>query len=329
MPLHPRRSLTVIPTLLAAQLALADAPAPVRPDREPFDGASPEQRIALVLSALDARDRELANFRYALRETCTNINVKNGSRRFMVQSEYEMRRLAPTLWMHVVTHKFGEKDKDDEIETDRIVSWDGKTGIQFGTPQNVGQREHTAFTDTQESNEFLNRKFNALLGLRIQVDNAGVPLADFLRSAAHRGDPITVGRDSRNLGALQIKVEVRRENDRWAFWLDPAHGNMLSRLEHRYERGQDYMASHEEVLVPVEVNGVWVPREAVHVTGTSGFHEESEFRYRVTSFEIGTVKPADVAIPFPVGTMVTDTVNKKAYEVLPDGKKKMLPPPVK
>jgi hypothetical protein len=119
MTLHPRLFLGLIPALLASHLALADAPAPVPLDREPFDGASREQKIALVLSALDARDRDLANFRYALRETCTNINLKSGARRFMGRAEYEMRRLAPTIWMHVVTHKFGDEDNNDDRELGR------------------------------------------------------------------------------------------------------------------------------------------------------------------------------------------------------------------
>ena len=61
------------------------------------------------------------------------------------------------------------------------------------------------------------------------------------------------------------------------------------------------------------------------MTGTSAYHEESEFKYDVTVFEIGTVKPGDVQIDFPAGTEVTDMVHNVAYEVLAAGKKKLLP----
>jgi hypothetical protein len=327
-PVYRRLVLGILPTLVVAQLALADAPPPVRLDREPFDALSRDGKIAFVLSALDARERDVGNFKYQLRETCTNVEVHGRYRVFMQNAEYEMRRLGSTTWMHLVKHESGKKDKDDDnIETDQIVSWDGKTRIHFATPQNVGQWEYTAFIDTREDNEFLNPRFNTLLGLRIQdmeTPNSCVPLAGFVRSAVKRGDSITVARDSRDSGALQIKVEIRREEVRWTFWLDPEHGNMISRQEQRYEHGQAYNASHEEVLVPVLANGVWVPKQAVHVAGTSASQEESEYKYVATSFEIGTVKPADVAIAFPVGTMVSDAVNKVAYEVLPEGKKKLL-----
>jgi hypothetical protein len=319
--------LGIVSGLVASQLALAgagaDAPEPARFNADEFEAAPPEGQMRWVLAALEARDRTLGNFRYQLHETCTNIDLKSGARRFMTKSDYEMRRLDSRLWMHLATYEFFKED--GEINSEGTVSWDGKAAVNLVTPETARRPNPTASVRSAENNNFLYRKFNALLGLRIQVEEDGVPLASFLQSSLDRGNPVSVGREGRNGGAKQVKVDIRREHDRWAFWLDPDHGNMISRLEQRYENGPDYMASHEEVLVPFQVNGVWVPKEAVHVTETSGYHEKSEFKYHVTSFEVGTVKPADVTIDIPVGTEVTDTVHNISYEVLPGAKKKLLP----
>jgi hypothetical protein len=319
--------LGIVSCLVASQLALAgagaDAPEFERFNADEFEAAPPDGQMRWVLAALEARDRALGNFQYQLHETCTNIDLKTGARRFMVKSDYEMRRLDSRLWMHLASYEFFKEN--GEIDSEGTVSWDGKVAVNLVTPETARRPNPTASVRSEENNNFLYWKFNALLGLRVQVDNAGVPLAGFLRSSLDRGNPVTIGRERRNGGAKQIKVEIRREHDRWAFWLDPDRGDMISRLEQRYEKGPDYMASHEEVLVPSQVNGVWVPKEAVHVTETSGYHEKSEFRYHVTSFEVGTVKPADVTIDIPVGTEVTDTVHKVSYEVLAGAKKKLLP----
>jgi len=327
MPLYPRLLLGMLPALVASQFTLAGAgaaaPEPSHFNAEEFDAATPEGQVRWVVAALEARDRALGNLRYQLHETCTNIDLKSGARRFMVKSDYDMRRLDSRLWMHLATYEFFKEN--GEIDSEGTVSWDGKVAVNLVTPETARRPNPTASVRAEENNNFLYRKFNALLGLRVQVDNAGVPLASFLRSSLDRSNPVTIGRERRNGGAKQVKVEIRREKERWAFWLDPDHGNMISRLEQRYQNGPDYMASHEEVLVPFQVNGVWVPKEAVHVTETSGYHEKSEFKYDVTSFEVGTVKPADVAIDIPVGTEVTDTVHNVSYEVLPGGKKKLLP----
>jgi hypothetical protein len=327
MSVYPRLLLGMLPVLVASRLAIAGAgalaPEPGHFDAEAFDAASPEGQMRWVLGALDARDRALGNFRYQLRETCTNIDLKTGARRFMTKSEYEMRRLDARLWMHLACYEYFKEN--GEIDMEGTVNWDGKAAVNPVTPETARRPNPTASVRSAENNNFVSRKFNALLGLRVQVGNEGVPSARFLRDSLDRGNPVTVGRGRRDGGAKQVKVELGREHERWAFWLDPDHGNMISRLEQRYEKGPDYMASHEEVLVPFQVNGVWVPKEAMHVTETSAYHEKSEFKYDVTLFEVGTVKPADVAIDIPVGTEVTDTVHNVSYEVLPGAKKKLLP----
>ena len=241
---YPRLLLGLVPALIASQLALAGAgaPEPGRFSGAEFDAASPDGQILWVLSALEARDRALGNFRYQLRESCTNVNLINGSRRFMQRSEYEMRRMDARLWMHLALYKFG--DKAGEVDREWTVSWDGKVGVSLGSSD-------TASVGPAENYNFVYRKFNALLGLRIQVDDEGVPLARFLRTSLDRGSPVAVERERRNGAAKQVKVQVWRENERWAFWLDTDHGNMISRLEYRYQLGPDYMASHEEVLAPI------------------------------------------------------------------------------
>lgn len=323
--MHPRRHvyLGTVFTLAVCRLAVADPPAADKFDPDRFNALSGEQKVSLVLSVLDARDRKLSNFKYALRETCTNVNKETGDRRFMVKSEYEVRRLGPRLWMHLTNYKFGSDE--DEIRSEGTVTWDGKLAVNLVTPGTARATHNTASVRDRPNDNFWLKKFNELLGLRVQVGNEGVPLTEFLRTASTRRDPIVVQADRRRPDVPEIKVEVRRGDDRWSFWLDPRHDYMISRFEFRYERNADYMAHHEEVVVPFQVNGVWVPKEALHVTETSAYHERSEFKYQVTTFEIGSVKPADVEIPFPAGTRVTDMVYQVAYTVLPDGRRRLEP----
>src|SRR5215208_7547317 len=133
MPLYPWLLLGILPALIASQLAFAGAPEPGRFNADEFDALPPEGQMRWVLSTLEARDRALGNFRYQLRETCTNINLKNGSRRFMVKAEYEMRRLDGRLWMHLASYKFGEEA--GEVDSEGTVSWDGKVAVNLVTPE--------------------------------------------------------------------------------------------------------------------------------------------------------------------------------------------------
>jgi hypothetical protein len=323
--MHPLRQLCLAAVFALGvwQFALADPPAARQFDPDRFNALTAEQKVSFVLSVLDARDRELSNFKYALRETCTNVDKETGDRRFMFNSDYEVRRLGPRLWMHLTNYEFGSDE--DEIRSEGTVTWDGKLAVNLVTPRTARATHNTASVRDRPNDNFWLKKFNELLGLRVQVGNGGVPLTDFLRSASTRKDPIVVHSDRRRPDVTEIKVEVRRGDDRWSFWLDPRHDYMISRFEYRYERNADYMAHHEEVVVPFQVNGVWVPREALHVTETSAYHERSEFKYQVTTFEIGSVKPADVEIPFPSGTRVTDMVYQVAYTVLPDGRRRLEP----
>src|SRR5688500_6420595 len=135
MALYPRLLLGVIPALIASQLAFADASELGRVNADEFDAASPNGQVRWVLSALDATDRALCNFRYQLRETCTNVNLQDRSRRCMVRSEYEMRRLDDRLWMHLASYKFGEEA--GEVDSEGTMGWDGKVGVNLVTPESA------------------------------------------------------------------------------------------------------------------------------------------------------------------------------------------------
>jgi len=249
--------------------------------------------------------------------------VHSGARRSMVRCEYEVRRVGPRLWMHLTNHKYWSDT--DEVDSEGNVNWDGKVAVNLVTPNTARATHHTASVRDKPNDNLWLKKYNELLGLRVQVYNGGVPIAEFLRGASTRRDPIVVRAERRQPDVTEMKVEVRRESDGWSFWLDPRRDYMISRFEYRYEQNGAYSARHDEVVVPFQVSGVWVPKEAVHVTETSSFEERSEFKYSVTSFEIGTVTPADVEIRFPIGTEVTDLVNQVVYTVLPDGRRRMEP----
>lgn len=315
--------LALLVATLIYRPTLADSPSVEKFDADRFNALSREQKVGYVLSVLDARDRKLSNFRYVLRESCTNINKQTGARRFMVRCEYEVRRLGPRLWMHLTNQKYWSDTHD--VDSEGFVNWDGKTAVNLVTPETARGTHHTASVHDTPNTNFWLKKYNELLGLRVQVFEEGVPIAEFVRSASRRGDPIVVQAERRQTDHTEIKVEVRRGDDQWLIWLDPSHDHMISRFEYRYDHESAHSARQTEVLVPFQVNGVWVPKEAVHVTETSAYEERSEFKYSVTTFEIGSVAPADVEIRFPVGTEVSDMINQVVYTVLPDGRRRMEP----
>src|SRR5439155_18695172 len=137
-----------------------------------------------VLSVLDARDRKLSNFKYVLRESCTNVNVHSGARRSMVRCEYEVRRVGPRLWMHLTNHKYWSDT--DEVDSEGNVNWDGKVAVNLVTPNTARATHHTASVRDKPNDNLWLKKYNELLGLRVQVYNGGVPIAEFLRGASTR-----------------------------------------------------------------------------------------------------------------------------------------------
>lgn len=284
-------------------------------DRRSFEALSDGKKLAFAVAALDARDQDLANFDYSLREVCTNVGTTDGARRYMTEAEYEERRLRERLWMHLTEHGFWKEG--GKVRTDGFLNWDGKIAVHLSMPPYYGVNHQCASIVDSEARYFTAKQFNALLGLRIYVENRCESVLSFVHHSMNDGSKITVGLED-VAGFPAIRIDITHLYDATSIWLLPDRGYMIHRLEQTYQRREVSSLKYVEETSAKCISGVWVPVKAIHVTRNSASAEQSEFQYEVSSFRVGSVKPDDVEIKPPVGTEVTDVVHHTHYTVLPD-----------
>lgn len=285
-----------------------------------LDSLSKVERATFALAALDARDRALQNFDYKVRESTTNIGVGDRHRRFLGRDDYELRRLGSTLWMRMV-----QLDRaTGKVSTESLFSWDGKVQRGIGYPPYLGTSFHQCNISPKEDSNFAGRTFNELLGIRIEVLGApSVPVATWLRDVLGAGKTIDVSEDVLD-GIKTVCIRLAVGGGRFSFWLDPDHGFMIIRRHYQVGDAETRNQSTISVVSSVQVSGVWVPKKAILVTGSSNYPEDTEITYDVDKFTIGTVKPEDVALVFPPGGRVVDAIQHIAYFIRPDGTYRLL-----
>ncbi|HZL35676.1 MAG TPA: hypothetical protein VFC78_10230 [Tepidisphaeraceae bacterium] len=281
----------------------------------------PADRIHFALGILDSRDQQLSNFDYKLRETTTNVTIAGGDRRFMVHDDYEVRRLAGTLWMRLIDYEY--YNEEDDILAESVMNWDGKVARGIGYPPYLHTSYHQCRIDPTENDNFAYRSFNGILGLQVVVARRGYPIATMVRNAmARTGRAEAVA--ERWKGIDTLRLEVHEGCERWTFWLDPNRGYIIARFEYYCDiKPGVYNKKWDEILESRQIGGVWVPLKAIERRGVSGIPVETEIAYDVQTFTIGSVSASDVDITFPVGSQVVDTVQNISYFVLPNGKFKL------
>lgn len=286
----------------------------------------PQDRAEFVLAWLDKREAELQNFSYSLEDTTWNTASATGQRRFIRRNTYELRRLGPKLWMHIIPYKGGSRT---EIRSESIVNWDGKIGRGIGLPpyQHVNHAE--CRIDPFEHAVFSNRMYNEILGLRVQSVigvNAGyLTCPEWLRQALQTPQASVRVDEDELKGVLTIRLTVSEDNREHKLWLDPDRGYLIMRHEYYIHQSSVWDRSSEEVLKAEQVDGIWVPKLAVRRVESSGYPEWSEITYDVKSFSIGNVTDRDVEVTFPTGSRVVDTVNHIAYFIQPGGNYRLIP----
>jgi hypothetical protein len=97
--------------------------------------------------------------------------------------------------------------------------------------------------------------------------------------------------------------------------------------------GTDYFggtpAHHDwgtfQVTHAARVDGLWLPLAAFHKSGTTASPGVGEHEYTVTAARLGAVQEADLDVPFPPGSVVSDTVHHTRYRLEPDGSETPFP----
>lgn len=99
-------------------------------------------------------------------------------------------------------------------------------------------------------------------------------------------------------------------------WLQPERGFSIRRYreEVRTLPSQEILLFEEGTVdKETEIDGVWLPFEITNLVGHLKKGTGGETIVTVKSASVGTVKPEDLEVVFPVGAEVTDNIQQKAY----------------
>jgi hypothetical protein len=288
-------------------------------DLEAMKSLEPGERCAIVLAILDARDRSLENIDYCLTQTTTNIRQSDGRRRHLGTNWYDVRRLRDTLWMHVISHD----SADGKITSEGINNWDGKVKRGLAFPPYAKAPYYEGVVEARESANFSRLKYNEILGIRMSLP--GSPsVRGWLRDVLRSNERFQVSADV--IDAKQVlRIDVVHDPLYVSFWLDPRCGFMTIRTSYRVGGEESVNRSTLVVTGTEQTSGVWVPKHVVENTSNSIYPERSEVVYDIEKVSIGTVTPADVDVPFPLGTRVIDKMQNIAYFVRPNQKYELIP----
>jgi len=310
----------IVPLVLAVAAAVRAGP-PFDPAE--FERLSPEQRLELLVSAAQWRERELGNFEYKLRRTLRNVDLASGAllERFR-PADYSMKRLGRRYWFHA---QFYQEDgsRGNEYE----LYWDGAVNrfLQLRPPGSgrIEDKEFSIIDDVW---------FHHLFGIRVKFGT--MSLAEWVADpppAERRKllEVLTVAEDD----ALLVRVHFTTDQyNHIRFWFDPARDYLPVRFDHRYAQKQEpdfdsYSQSWENhhVTEARQVDGLWVPWRIVVRSGMGGKTVASEWTYLVTHFTRGTVREADLEVVYPPGTRVVDTIRLEGYVVQADGDREYFP----
>ena len=113
-----------------------------------FRSLPQERKLDFVLAVLDARDAELQNVECKVVETHVNVAKAGGARRKMNAYSYTLRRLGPTLWMHLRMLRLGEAG--EEVRQESVQNWDGKVARRLGLPPTNGRGNPDGKIESEE-----------------------------------------------------------------------------------------------------------------------------------------------------------------------------------
>jgi hypothetical protein len=286
-----------------------------------FRALPSEQKPDFVLAMLDARDSELQNMECKVSEAHVNVAKSSGTRHAMNGYAYELRRNGSTLWMHV--RMLRPSASDGEVRQDSIQNWNGQVGRRLGFPPSNGRTNPDGQIQSEESQCFSFQRYSVLLGFRVRLVQRNIPVTQWLRES--RGNPavkIEVS-DAVREGATALKVRVDELGFRRELWLDPSRGFMTVQYDQVYRNHvMDTLLSVTDVE---NIDGIWLPKRAVGHNTTDYDSEFTEVTHELREFHLGSMRPSDVDVPFPVGTSVIDATRNVAYTILPDERYKLSP----
>jgi len=278
-------------------------------DLNAFQHLPADRRLAVVLASFDWRERQLENFSYQLTET---VHAEDG--KLLTRSRFDFRRLGAANLLHCIRLEMLPGLRPSEF----WCEWDGQ--VARTRTEKQGQSYGTV---TDGESEFVHRLYyNDLLGVRISM--APMTLAAWVRfrvGVGHRPFVVDATADG---GTVLIRLRVETVPNAWdTYSVEPNRDYMIVRHEWEgiYSKLNDKGHMVHRVIEASRESGLWVPTktEEIYMLRESN-GRKATYVYSVETFKRGVVQITDLALEFPVGTTVLDTIQKTRYEVEEGGR---------
>jgi hypothetical protein len=279
-----------------------------------IQNGKPGDKIAFVLSVLEARERALNNFSISAIKTVENVSA-TGTRQFKHKDQFEVRRFGEKIWM-----QFGHYlDEAGKAATESQMSWDGHEARGLGLSRTANRSHPVGRIDPKEQDNFTTFRLSELLGFRVNTEEGPESVAEWLRNASKNGGKIAVDEDVVDSIAA-IRVSVVQGIFHRTFWIDPSRDFMIIKFDYIAGSLERYNKETIQATKCKQWNDTWLPEVALCVSGLSGRADRTESTYSVSSASVGKVRSTDTDVTFPPHTEVVDAVRHVAYVTRDDGK---------
>jgi len=281
-----------------------------------FQKLDVDEKIAFVQKVLDYREAMLQNFEYKINMKALNVKPSGEETGTLIDESWNIKRKANKLFFDI-----GRYNTKNNLMNFK-ATWNGSVGKSLWYDPD-GSVIYDAVINNTEDNNFTNRSYNYILGLRIPDTQENLTLPEWFKDANEQGKFIDINIIRENDKEL-IACDIIHGYKSYQWFLDVGRDYMPVRAEILYKKDKNYNSSTFVVSEAIEADGFWVPTKVIHTSGTSVVEEVTRHTYVVSKFTRNTVKDEDLIINYPVGTKISDRTENVLYQVLPDGEKEII-----
>jgi hypothetical protein len=309
----------------AACVMAAAAVWPACGETDVLQSLTQDQRLKVVVAALQQREAKLSNLRCQLTERSRNISGDGHTLREFADTWIEMRQAGPRQWLNI-----RRMNEDGAVVLETVKNYDQRTATAKSYVNRfIPGRAVRGMITNRQSNSFVMHRFSEILGQRIvyATPDDAPPLSEWLVRARKDGCDVSI--DSVANGDMPRRVMVRAVNRQadwtWQFTLDAAKGYMLTEAAFGWSSAAPTTNSISQVVEMRTVDGLVVPTRASLESWNATAEARTHWDYDVHDIRVGQTKPEDTEVAFPVGAEVVNMVTGLGYRVLPQGAVEPLP----
>jgi hypothetical protein len=273
-----------------------------------FDGVPEQRRLQLLVAAIEWRDAQLRTFSVELTEEKGSRDPKARISSFQTRNTYVIRRSDDNFYACVRM-----LDQKGDTLSESRATYNDAVQRNFFKARNdkIGRGGISA----KEPPALRSLAFLQMLGSRVLYDEDRLSLLEWIKHAKSRGYELTVDTgDAIMPGAISLKVSRKTVSYRYLF--DPKRQFLPIAAYYEHEAG----GSEIHVEESREVDGLWVPVKVTRRTIIySDRTTEGYYDYIATKFDRQRPSDDDMAVIFPPGLEVVDSIKRISYRVGKDG----------